>query len=189
MASNLRDSLPMGAGVRWIFCVLLAAGLMAALAGDFARAQSKPEPKEIGTFARWKAYVLEGAGGKVCYVASQPVKWEASRKNVRRGPIFFFITFRPAEKVKNEVSVAGGYPFNKGSTVSVIIGPTEFLMATEGEGAWIPQRANENKLVTAMKKSITMVIKGVSTRGTRTTDTYSLEGVSAALSELEKNCT
>ncbi len=163
----------------------LALALLGALAGP-AAGQAKPEL--LGTYADWDAYILQGSKGPVCYVSSQPVSTVMSRKAARRGPAYLLITFRPKANVANEVSVLTGYPYRKDSIVEATIDKTKFEMYTVADSAWVQKRSDERRMVQAMRKGSTLIIKGVSGRGTRTTDTYSLDGISAALDELQKNC-
>lgn len=165
---------------------LCAAVLMAAVPMVAGAQQAKPEL--AGSYANWDAYRLEAKSGLVCYISSQPTKTTASRKNITRGPIYFLVTFRPKENVRNEVSVLTGYPYKRDSTVSAKIDQTAFVLYTNGESAWIDGKTDENKLVLALKKGSKLVVTGTSARGTKTTDTYSLDGVTAALEELSKFC-
>lgn len=187
MVASMRKTSSMRAKMLRILFILLVAGGVPVLASQPIHAQ-EAEPKLLATNAKWDVYEWSTANGKVCYVAAEPLKWTASRENVNRGPIFFIVTFRPGENIKNEIRVEVGYPFSEGSTVSVKIGDSEFLLATEGQSAWMAQRANEDKLVEAMKAGVEMVVEGVSSRGTKTTDTYSLNGVTASLAEIDKSC-
>jgi hypothetical protein len=101
------------------------------LAGPPALAQ---EPRPLGEFQDWAAYTYESDSGAVCYIVSQPTDWEP--KNVNRGPIFFLVTHRPAERVRNEVNTIIGYPFREDSTATVTIGDANFELFTSGDGAW-----------------------------------------------------
>lgn len=164
------------------FQIALLAIMFAGAAGP-ALAQT---PNRIGTFKDWSSYAYSDGRGKVCYAASQP-KTQAPQ-GLNRDPSYFMITARPAENVRSEVSVIMGYPFKEGSKVSVDIDGQKFTMFTKDDGAWIENAAEETALIAAMKKGHGMSIAGISRRGTQTTDTYSLGGISASLDALAKNC-
>jgi len=169
--------------------VIVLGGLMCAsglTVVPAAAQQAKPEL--IGSFANWDVYRLSAKSGPVCYISSQPIKTTASRKNIARGPVYFLVTFRPRENIRNEVSVLTGYPYKKDSTVSAKVDQTGFTLYTNGESAWIADRRDENKMVLALKRGNRLVITGTSSRGTRTVDTYSLDGVTAALENLAQTC-
>lgn len=161
---------------------LMAAGA-ALLAVAPALAQ---EPEPLGEFDDWAAYTYESDDGPVCYVVSQPTDWEP--KNVNRGPIFFLITHRPAEKVRNEVNTIIGYPFKEDSTATVTIGDSKFDLFTSGDGAWADTADRDRQIVEAMKAGSTMRLDGVSWRGTNTTDRYSLIGVTDAMNKIDEEC-
>jgi len=143
------------------------------------------EPEQIGTFQDWRAFKFEDAGGKICYVVSVPKKEEGDYS--RRGDVFFLVTHRPAGNVFGEVSIITGYTYKSGSEPVATIGNSNFRFYTEGDAAWA-FRDDEDPLLQAMKKGITMVVKGTSSRGTVTTDTYSLRGVTAALRKIDQEC-
>jgi hypothetical protein len=108
--------------IRKIASSFLVAAAAALLAGSPAQAQAQ-DPKLLGEFQDWAAYTYESDSGPVCYIVSQPTDWEP--KNVNRGPIFFLITHRPSERVRNEVNTIIGYPFREGSSATVTVGDSE----------------------------------------------------------------
>lgn len=165
--------------LRWYSTVALF--LIASTASAVAQA-----PNRIGVFKDWAAYSYSDSRGKVCYAATQPK--DSLPKGANRDPIFFMISTRPTEKVANEVSVLVGYPLKPDSKVSVAIGDKTFTLFTKEDGAWVENVSDEAVLVNAMKAGANMVIKGTSRRGTNTTDTYSLAGISAALDSVAKAC-
>ncbi len=165
--------------------VMISTLLLIAISSGTVRAQ---EPKEAGTFGHWTAYHYKTKKGPVCYIVSQPVKSEISRKGARRDPAFFLVTHRPADKVRAEVSTIMGYPLKKNSMPVVEIDGKKFRLFAVGDGAWSESPAADRKIVAAMKKGRTMVVRGVSGRGTKTVDTYSLKGVSAALEKINALC-
>ena len=145
--------------------------------------------KKVETFKSWDV-LKHGNGSKaVCYVASQPVKSRPTRvrgRKVVRGDIFFYVAKWADDPKAFEVSVRIGYPYRDKSTATVRIGDARFKLITKGEEAFLD--GNETKVVEAMRSGRTMVVTGVSTRGTRTTDEYSLLGVTAALKRMDEEC-
>ena len=137
-------------------------------------------------FGRWTTYAYTAKGGKVCYAVTQPT--EVSPKGVNRDPVFMFITNRPKEGVKHEVSVIAGYPYKEGSKTSVKVDGDTFVLFTKDDGSWVENAAEESRLIGAMKAGTAMVVSGTSRRGTVTTDSYSLKGVSAALKRIDGEC-
>ena len=107
---------------------------------------------------------------------------------VNRDPTYFMVTTRPGERVSNEVSVEIGYPFKTGSCATVNVDGQKFRLFTQGDGAWVDELSDEQQLVAAMRAGSKMSVHGLSKRGTHTTDTYSLKGVSAALRAAGNAC-
>lgn len=165
------------------FKTLIAAVLVALMAVPTAFAQS---PSPIGQFRDWAAYTYNSSNGRVCYAITQPK--ETQPAGVNRDEIYFFVSQRPGEGVRNEISVITGYPFKEGSMTTVEIGTDVFNLFTQDDGAWIRDQAEQDRLVASMRGGSNMIVKGTSARGTLTTDTYSLLGVTAALNELVKVC-
>jgi len=133
----------------------------------------------------WAAYTASGSP-KVCFVVSQPT--DSSPKNVRRGPIYFYVSNYPEDKVTGEVSVKMGYPFAPGGKVTVTVDGKKFELFTKDEGAFVEKTADEAKLVDAMKAGNSMKVQGRSSRGTNTSDAYSLSGISDAIARIDKEC-
>lgn len=160
-------------------------GVAAGLAGLAAATAASAQDVVIGSFNDWKAHSYQEPEGKVCNMWSRPIKSEPS--NVRRGDIYAFITHRPALKSWSAVSFQMGYPLKAGEEVSLQIGNEKFRLAVEGEAAFADE-ADDPKIEAAMRRGNTMVVRGVSTRGTRTIDTYSLSGVTAGTDALDRAC-
>jgi Invasion associated locus B (IalB) protein len=143
------------------------------------------EVKLLQKYNDWAAYTSEGSP-KVCFAVSQPR--DSSPKNVRRGPIYFYVSHYPGDKVAGEISVKMGYPFAPGGKVTVTIGSDKFELFTKDEGAFVEKTEDEGKLVTALKAGSSMRVQGRSARGTNTSDTYSLSGTTDALDRIAKEC-
>ena len=142
--------------------------------------------KRIGDFGDWSAFRFSEDGNPACYMSSEPTKATGDYK--KRGDIFAIVTHRPAEKRIGEVSIIAGYAYRKDSKVEVAIGKQNFSLFTQDDGAWALDAASDKKLVQAMKKGNRMVVKGTSTRGTVTIDTYSLKGFTKAYRAIGKAC-
>jgi hypothetical protein len=136
-------------------------------------------------FKDWSAYAATGPS-KVCFAVAKPT--ESNPKKINRGPIFFYISRWPAENVVNEISVKMGYPFAQGAKVTATIGSAKFDLFTKDEGAFVDKPDTETKIIDAMKTGNSMKIEGKSARGTATSDTYSLNGLSDALDRAAKEC-
>ena len=144
------------------------------------------DPKHLSDHGDWSAYEHITSKGKICFAITEPK--EKLPKKVNRDPVYFLITNRPKEKVRNEVSVITGYPYKSGSVTSVGVGDDKFELYTKGDGAWVDAAKNEKRLIKIMKNGSTMIVKGTSKRGTVTTDKYSLIGITAAISSINKAC-
>jgi Invasion associated locus B (IalB) protein len=146
------------------------------------------EPNLIGQFGTWGAYTASPNGKKVCFALAKPASSKTNPPNRPRDPSFAFISTRPAEKVNNEVSIMIGYTLKPGSEGSVEIGSARYAMYTQGDGLWIKNAAEEDRLVDALKKGTDAVVKGVSAKGTETIDTFPLKGLAQALDKLAQEC-
>lgn len=140
----------------------------------------------------WSIFEAPQAGGKICWIVSRPTKSAALRGGkqvgVNRGDIFLMVAVRPADDVKNEVSFIAGYPFKKGSEVETQVGSTTISLFTDGENAWAPSPADDDRLVAAFERGVDVQLRGTSARGTTTVDTFSLLGFTAALDAARERC-
>jgi len=149
-----------------------------------AHAQQAPTP--LKQYDSWATYSYVQSGGKVCYAQTQPS--ESAPKGVNRDPAYIFVTNRPKEQVKHEIGIIIGYPFKEGSKAQVKIGSDTFVLYTKNDGAWVENAADESRLIASMRAGSDMQVSGTSKRGTVTTDTYSLKGISAALKRIDAEC-
>ena len=154
-------------------------------------ALAQEETNRVAAETDWA--VFEGDEPKECWAVTAPRETVNTRDDrvvsVRRGDILLFVTYRPGESIAGEVSFTGGYPFADGSTVTLEVGGATFEMFTEGEYAWPATPAEDQKIVTAMKRGSDAVVTARSSRGTETKDTFSLLGATAMIEEAEKRCT
>lgn len=157
-------------------------------AGPPAGVAAGAEPTLIGQFGTWGAYSATPNGKKVCFALAKPSSSKTNPPNRPRDPAYAFVSTRPAEKVNNEVSVMIGYALKPGSESTVEVGGTSFAMYTQGDGLWIKNAAEEERMVEAMRKSADLVVKGTSAKGTETTDTFSLKGLAQALDKIAQDC-
>ncbi len=151
-------------------------------------AAASKEPVLLGQYDEWGAYSAAPDGKKICFALAKPGSSQTNPPNRPRDPAYLFITSRPAEKVKEEVSVIIGYSFKPNSEATAAVGSANFTMYTQNDGAWVKNAAEEAKLVGAMRKGADVVVKGESGRGTKTTDTFSLKGISQALDRIGQEC-
>src|SRR3982074_1006944 len=142
------------------------------------------EPTLIGQFGTWGAYTATPNGKKVCFALAKPASSKTNPPNRPRDPAYAFVSTRPAETVTNEVSVMIGYTLKPGSESTLEVGGASYAMYTQGDGLWIKNAAEEERMVDAMRKAADVVVKGVSAKGTETTDTFSLKGLAQALDKM-----
>jgi hypothetical protein len=161
---------------------------------ELAKPETKPtaagsaEPTLIGQFGTWGAYTATPNGKKVCFALAKPSSSKTNPANRPRDPAYAFVSTRPAEKVTNEVSVMIGYTLKPGSESTLEVGGASYSMYTQGDGLWIKNAAEEERMVDAMRKAADVTVKGMSAKGTETTDTFSLKGLSQALDKLAQDC-
>ena len=153
-----------------------------------AAAAGGAEPTLVGQFGTWGAYTATPNGKKVCFALAKPSSSKTNPPNRPRDPAYAFVSTRPAEKVSNEVSIMIGYTLKPGSESTLEVGGASYSMYTQGDGLWIKNAAEEERMVDAMRKSADVTVKGVSAKGTETTDTFSLKGLSQALDRLAQDC-
>jgi hypothetical protein len=146
------------------------------------------KPTLLGQYGEWGAYTASPGGKKLCFAIAKPTSAETNPANRPRNPVFMFISTRPADKVVNEISIIAGYPFKPGTEASAAIGSTSYALYTQQDGAWIKNAAEEAQMVDAMRGGQTAVVKGTSAKGTQSTDTYSLKGLSQALDRVGQEC-
>ncbi len=146
------------------------------------------KPTLLGQYGEWGAYTASPGGKKLCFAIAKPTSAETNPPNRPRNPVYMFVSTRPAAKVVNEVSIITGYPFKPGTEASAAIGSTSYALYTQQDGAWIKNAAEEAQMVDAMRAGQTAVVKGTSAKGTQSTDTYSLKGLSQALDRVGQEC-
>jgi hypothetical protein len=165
---------------------------IAALAAATAAAQTVEE--RVGGHRDWSVYEHGSGASRVCWVASTPKRWTARRggtdvtSSVRRGEIYLNVAVRPGQGVSNEASFIAGYPLREDAAVRVSIAGNNFEMFSQGETAWLENADADGRMVAAMKAGVEAQVVGTSSRGTQTTDTFSLLGFTAALEDAQRLC-
>ena len=148
---------------------------------------SAAAPQVLGEYGDWVAYYYRDSSGAVCYMASTPKKDEG--KYTKRGDIYAVVTHRPNEKSFDVVNFNAGYTYKSGAKVEVKIGAQTFdKLFTSGDKAWATSEKTDKEMVAAMKRGSRMVVHGVSSKGTQTKDTYSLNGFSSAYRAISNKC-
>jgi len=145
-------------------------------------------PTLLAQYAEWGAYTASPGGKKVCFALAKPAASQTIPPNRPRNPAYMFVSSRPADKVLHEVFIMIGYPFRPNAEATAEIGPTSFALSTLQDGAWIKNAGEEAHFVDAMRAGQTVVVKGMSSRGTQSVDTFSLKGFSQALERTDQEC-
>ena len=142
--------------------------------------------KSIGKYKDWESFVLLQDGNKTCFAQSIPVV--RAPKKLKRDPSRLFVSFRPNEKITNEVSVTNGYEFKLKVPVSAKSGKKSYDLFSKGRFAWVVNNEDEKKLISTMKKASRLMIIGNSEKGAQTTDHYSMMGFTKAYNIAKKSC-
>ena len=142
--------------------------------------------KILDKFKNWESHFTQDGGNLVCFAVSMPVKKEPG--NLNRAEARIFVTFRTKENIQDEVSVTSGYPYKKGEKVNVTINEDNFGFESSDNFAWLTSKDQEIKIVNLMKNKNNAKVVGVSARGNKTTDSYSLLGFTAAYNSAKNKC-
>jgi hypothetical protein len=145
-------------------------------------------PNLLGQYGEWGAYTAATGGKKICFALAKPSKSATTPPNRPRDPPYMFISSRPSEKVKDEVSIVAGYGFKPNAEALIDVGGSSFPMYTQNDGAWIKNAADEPRLIDALRKGGDAVVKGTSAKGTASVDTYVLRGLAQALERIGQEC-
>ena len=142
--------------------------------------------KSIGKFKDWESFVLSSNGKKTCFAQSIPVV--RAPKKLKREPSRLFVSFRPDENIKNEISVTNGYDFKIKAPVTAKSGKKSYDLFSKGKFAWVVDNSDEKKLIVTMKKASRLMIIGNTQKGDQTTDHYSMMGFTKAYNIAKKSC-
>jgi len=140
----------------------------------------------LANFNDWNAYVSQQGRAKICYALSKPQ--EQQPKELKRGPAYLFVSFRPAENVRNEVAVVMGTAAQDGGAAEAVVGTKTYALVTKDQNAWVQNPAEENQVVATMSKGQSLVVKAAGKQGGKLTDRYSLNGFGPALDRARKEC-
>jgi hypothetical protein len=164
-----------------------AAGAGAAAAAKPAQAATGPGGASLLTsYGDWGVYTAQTGRSKICYALSQPQ--DRQPKNVNREPAYLFVSFRPAENVKNEVALVLGFTAKDNGPAEAAVGNASYALLTKAANAWLKNPAEEGQAIATMSRSGTMTVKMQSARGSSLTDRYSLNGFNKALEHARKEC-
>ena len=152
----------------------------------FNFANAEENLKSVGKFKDWESFVLSQDGNKTCFAQSIPVV--RAPKKLKRDPSRLFVSFRPAENIKNEVSVTNGYEFKLKTLVTAKSGKKSYDLFSKGRFAWVVDSNDESKLILIMKKASRLMVIGNTNKGDQTTDHYSMMGFTKAYNTAKKSC-
>ena len=142
-------------------------------------------PKSSGKYKNWESFTLMTDKGKVCFAQTKPVKRAPAA--IKRNDSRIFVTFRPNENIKDEISITSGHAY-KNSTVSAKSGKSNFSFFSQGDFAWLLDENEEKKFIKLMKRASDLMIKGKTKDGAETTDHYSMMGFTKAYNTAKKVC-
>jgi hypothetical protein len=169
----------------WQRAFVLAGAVLAGLVPGTVPAA---EQTFIAAYRDWGLFEYEAGDRRLCFITSEPKERDGNYE--RRGPPAVLVTRLPAEPELDEVSVQTGYAFEEGSDVEVVVdGEERFSLFTQGEYAWTRSPRDDDALIEEMKAGLEMTVRGTSTLGTYSLDTYSLLGFTAAYEALDRTCT
>ncbi len=152
----------------------------------FVNLASAEEVKKMGKHKDWETYVVKNDTGKVCFAQSKPVL-QAPKTNLRDARLF--ISFRPGEKITNEISITSGYEFNTKNSIIAMSGKNKYKFDIVQEGfAWMTSNKQEKKMIRTMKKGSRIMVTGYNQKGSQTIDHYSLLGFTKAYNATKANC-
>jgi invasion protein IalB len=160
----------------------VAVWVVGAVVGLPAIAQN---PHPVGSYGDWQALTFEEGGKSGCYVIAEPTKKEGNYTS--RDDVYALVTHRPADDKLNVFTIIAGYTYQDQSSVTLEIGDEKFSLSTKDNTAWASDE-DDPRIIEALKKGTGMVVRGTSSRGTETTDTYSLTGFTKAYNAIGEAC-
>ena len=147
---------------------------------------SAEEVKKVLKNKDWEAYVVKNEASKICFAQSMPIL-QAPKSNIREARLF--VTFRPNEKISDEISITSGYEYNKKNSVMAKSGKYKYKFDISQENfAWIADNKKEKKMIKTMKRGSRIMVTGHNQKGSQTIDHYSLLGFTKAYNSAKKNC-
>ena len=152
----------------------------------FGTLNAEENLKSVGKFKDWESFILSQEGNKICFAQSIPVV--RAPKKLKRDPSRLFVSFRPNENIKNEISVTNGYDFKLKAPVTAKSGKKSYDLFSKGRFAWVVNDDDEKKLIITMKKASRLMIIGNTDKDDQTTDHYSMMGFTKAYNTAKKSC-
>lgn len=154
--------------------------------GLFAGSALAQTPEHLDNHRDWDAFTFLENEKIACYVASRPIREVGQYSS--RGDVYLLVTHRTGDSTRDVVSIVTGYTYKEDSVTEAQIGSSTFSLFTVGDTAYSRNEEDDQRLVAGMKAGSEMVVKGVSARGTETTDTYSLRGFTSAYNQITAAC-
>ena len=142
-------------------------------------------PRSTGKYKNWESFTVETEKGKICFAQTVPIKRAPS--SIKRGGSKLFVTFRPSENIRDEVSLTSGHDY-KTSTVTAASGKKRYSFFSQKNFAWLLDDQEEKNFIKLMKKATNLIIKARTTNGAETTDHYSMMGFTKAYNTAKKTC-
>ena len=142
-------------------------------------------PRSTGKYKNWESFVVETDKGKICFAQTIPTKRAPAA--VKRDKSKLFVTFRPSEEIKDEVSLTSGHDY-KTSTVTAASGKKRYSFFSQKNFAWLLDDQEEKNFIKLMKRATNLIIKARTTKGAETTDHYSMMGFTKAYNTAKKTC-
>ena len=142
-------------------------------------------PVSAGKYKNWESFKLITEKGKVCFAQTKPVKRAPS--SITRNESRIFVTFRPSNEVKDEISITSGHNY-KTSSVVAKSGKRSFTFFSQNNSAWLLDEREEQKFIKLMKKATNLMITARTTKGAETVDHYSTMGFTKAYNTAKKIC-
>ena len=145
------------------------------------------ELKKVGKFKDWEVIKLNNNSEIICYAQTKPVL-QSPKSKQREARLF--VSFRPKDKISDEVSITSGYEFNNQNSVLATSGKSKYKFdITQDNFAWIASNKMEKKMIKTMKRGSRIMITGYNKSGSQTIDHYSLLGFTKAYNAAKKSCT
>jgi len=196
-------------------CVVLLAGAVDASAVKRDKDKDKDKDKDaaskpalVGSYGDWKVYHSGAGKGRICYLLAEPKSRDPD--DAKREKAYAFISERPAEHVRNEISFVMGFDVattvetkekkkdrkpKKGEDTeepsagpTATIGDSDYELVAKGADLFVKNPAEEGTVIDEMRKGVSLVVKAAAKKGHATTDSYSLSGFSQAIDKAIKDC-
>ena len=152
---------------------------------SFAFSALANTPRSTGKYKNWESFTAETDKGKICFVQTIPTKRAPS--SIKRERSKLFVTFRPSENIKDEVSLTSGHEY-KSSTVTASSGKKRYSFFSQKNFAWLLDDQEEKKFIKLMKRATNVIVKARTVKGAETTDHYSMMGFTKAYNTAKKAC-